>query len=84
MDHMLDKGKKFVYNIRMNLKSIIAFLLGMLTTAYVFPATPSVSVSDMDRREIAYEVIEWLDDADWNKLTAKRNLITEKKNTGWW
>jgi len=66
------------------MKSVIAFLAGMLCTAYIFPPTPSVCVSDMDRREIAYEVIEWLDDADWDKLTAKRNLVTKKKATGWW
>ena len=63
------------------MKSLIAFLLGMLCTAYVFPPTPSAQLSDMDRREIAYEVIEWLDDADWDKLTAKRNLIENKKKS---
>tara|TARA_R110002051_G_scaffold159299_2_gene230669 strand:- start:857 stop:1057 length:201 start_codon:yes stop_codon:yes gene_type:complete len=66
------------------MKSLIAFLLGMLTTAYLYPPTPSVKLSDMDMREIAYEVIDWMDDADFNSLVAKRNLITDNKDDGWW
>jgi len=67
------------YNV--NMKSLIAFLLGMLCTAYVFPPTPQATVSDMDRREIAYEVIEWMDEADWDTFEARRNLITDKKKS---
>ena len=54
----------------------------MLCTAYVFPPTPTVELTDMDKREIAYDVIEWLDEADWKALEAKRHIVEDKKG-GW-
>ena len=70
-----------------NMKSVIAFLLGMLCTAYFFPPTPTAVLSDMDKRVIAYDVIEWMDKADWDVLSAKRHLISagtdENKSSIW-
>ena len=77
---VLDRDVPLWYNT--HLKSIISFLLGMLCTAYVFPPTPTAELTDMDKREIAYNVIEWLDDADWEALKAQRNIVEEKKG-GW-
>jgi hypothetical protein len=41
----------------------------------------------MDKRVIAYDVIEWMDKADWDILAAKRHLISagtgEKKSSFW-
>jgi len=41
----------------------------------------------MDKREIAYEVIQWMDEADWNILAAKRHIVTlgaTKKEYNFW
>ena len=65
------------------MKSLIAFLLGMLCTAYIFPPTPQATISDMDKREIAYEVIEWMDKADWESLQARRDIIENKRGWLW-
>lgn len=73
------------YNV--NMKSVIAFLLGMLCTAYFFPPTPTAVLSDMDKRVIAYDVIEWMDKADWDVLSAKRHLIsagTDENKSSFW
>ena len=69
------------------MKSVIAFLLGMLCTAYFFPPTPTAVLSDMDKRVIAYDVIEWMDKADWDVLSAKRHLIscvTDDNKSSFW
>ena len=66
-----------------HMKSLIAFLLGMLCTAYLFPPTPQATISDMDKREIAYEVIEWMDKADWESLQARRDIIENKRGWLW-
>tara|TARA_R110000803_G_scaffold99757_1_gene167903 strand:+ start:1613 stop:1828 length:216 start_codon:yes stop_codon:yes gene_type:complete len=69
------------------MKSAISFLLGMLCTAYLFPPQPTAALTDMDKRVIAYDVIEWMDKADWDILSAKRHLITvgttQKKSSFW-
>ena len=69
------------------LSSLIAFLLGMLASLYLFPPTPTHELCDMDKRVIAYEVIQWMDEADWNILAAKRHIVTlgaTKKEYNFW
>ena len=63
------------------MKNLIAFLCGMVVTFYIFPATPEHVLSDMEKREIAYEVIEWLEDADFQALQARRNIVKNKKES---
>lgn len=68
------------------LASLVSFLVGMLAALYLFPPTPTHELCDMDKREIAYEVIQWMDESDWNVLAAQRHIVTvgaEKKKSFW-
>ncbi len=66
------------------MRNLIAFLLGMVVSYYVLPQpVPEYELSDMDKREIAYEVIEWMDNADWRTIEARRALIKNDKKS-WW
>ena len=64
------------------MKYIIAFLLGMVTCYYVAPPTPSVEVDDLTKQQIAYEVVELLEEHDYDTLATKRAIAQEDKS--WW
>jgi len=64
------------------MKYIIAFLLGMVTCYYVAPPTPSVEVDDLTKQQIAYEVVELLEENSYDIIATKRAIAQENKS--WW
>jgi len=64
------------------MKYVIAFLLGMVTCYYVAPPTPSVEVDDLTKQQIAYEVVELLEENNYDTIATKRAIAQEDKS--WW
>jgi hypothetical protein len=65
------------------MKYLLAFLLGMITCYYIAPPTPSVKVDDFTKRQIAYEVVELLEDNHYDTLSTLREIVKEDKKS-WW
>ena len=54
------------------MKLLASFLCGVVCAVWLCPPTPTVEVDDMTRREIAYEVIEYLEEQEeWLRLLKK-------------
>ena len=66
------------------MKYAFSFILGALIATYVLPPQPTLEVDDMTRREIAYEVLELLEQEQFDILAAKRELVLQKKNKFSW
>ena len=81
----LDVARAPCYNMHLKstlLKYALAFLLGMVTTYYVAPPTPSVEVDDLTKQRIVFEVVELLEVTEYDLLAAKRQAV--KEDTPWW
>jgi hypothetical protein len=61
----------------------LAFVCGALVAIFIMPPQPSVEVDDMTRREIAYEVIEILEQEDFDTIASKRAIILENQKKSW-
>ena len=62
------------------MKYTLSFLAGMLCAIFVYPPQPTVEVDKMTRREIAYEVLELLDEGNYDILESKRLVVQGKKS----
>jgi hypothetical protein len=62
------------------MKYALCFLGGMLFAIYLFPPQPTVEVDIMTRREIAYEVLDLLEEGEYDILESKR-IVVEGKNS---
>ena len=76
---MLDKTGSQWYNTPM--KYALAFCLGIITHAYMFPARPTVDISDMDMEEISWILLDKLEESGYNIVQAKANITQPKR--GW-
>ena len=63
------------------MKHFLSFLCGVVCAVWLCPPTPSVEVDDMTRREIAYEVIEYLEQNEFDSIAARRAIV--KQNRSW-
>ena len=63
------------------MKHFLSFLCGVVFTVWFFPPTPSVQVDKMTRKQIALEVIEYLEEENFDSIAAKRSIVTGKR--GW-
>ena len=69
------------YNMPMNMKYALAFCLGIITHAYVFPAPRQVDIDDMDMEKISWILLDKLDAQGYNITRAKQELTQPKR--GW-
>jgi hypothetical protein len=64
------------------MKYLLAFLLGMVTCYYIAPPSPSVRVDELTKQQIAFEVVELLEDNHFDTLETRRNIAKGKRS--WW
>ena len=64
----------------MSMKCVITFLLGWVLAVWLYPPQPTVEVDDMTRREIAYEVIEYLEQENFDSIAARRGIVLAKRS----
>tara|TARA_R110002167_G_scaffold335013_1_gene542275 strand:+ start:161 stop:355 length:195 start_codon:yes stop_codon:yes gene_type:complete len=64
------------------MRYILAFLLGALTAYYIAPPTPTVEVDALTKQQIAFEVVELLEEEHYDTLATLRAIAEPKK--GWW
>ena len=76
---VLDMTTKPRYNGGM--KYALAFCLGIITHAYLFPAKPSVEMSDMDMEEISWILLDKLEESGYTIVQAKADITQPKR--GW-
>ena len=62
----------------MLMKHFLSFLCGVICAIWLFPPTPSVELDKMLRKQIAYEVIEYLEDEEFDTLAAKRSIVQKR------
>ena len=62
------------------MKYFLSFLLGVVCDVWLSPPTPTVEVDTMTRREIAYEVIEYLEQENFDTIAAKRSIVKAKRS----
>jgi len=67
------------YNTPM--KYALAFCLGIITHAYIFPSKPTVEMSDMDIEEISWILLDKLEESGYTIVQAKANITQPKQ--GW-
>ena len=63
------------------MKYFLSFLCGVVFTVWFFPPVPTVQVDEMTRKEIAYEVIDYLEQEAFDTIAAKRSIVKAKR--GW-
>ena len=66
----------------LQMKYLLAFLLGMITCYYIAPPTPTIEVDALTKQQIAFEVVELLEAEHYDTLATLR-LIAEPKKS-WW
>jgi len=66
----------------LQMKYLLAFLLGMITCYYIAPPTPTVEVDALTKQQIAFEVVELLEEEHYDTLATLRTIAEQKK--GWW
>jgi hypothetical protein len=64
------------------MRYILAFLLGMITCYYIAPPTPTVEVDALTKQQIAFEVVELLEEEHYDTLATLRTIA--EQNKGWW
>ena len=62
------------------MKHFLSFLCGVVCAIWLFPPTPSVELDKMTRKQIAYEVIEYLEEEEFDTIAAKRAIVKGKSN----
>ena len=65
----------------MFMKCFLSFLLGVVFAVWFFPPVPTVQVDEMTRREIAYEVIEFLQQENFDTIAAKRGSVLNERRS---
>ena len=63
------------------MKYALAFCLGIITHAYIFPSKPTVEMSDMDIEEISWILLDKLEESGYTIVQAKANITQPKR--GW-
>lgn len=63
------------------MKYFLSFLGGVVCAVWLCPPQPTVEVDDMTRREIAYEVIEYLEQNEFDTIATRRAIV--KQNRSW-
>ena len=76
---MLDAGTGLCDNMFM--KCFLSFLLGVVFAVWFFPPAPTVQVDEMTRKEIAYEVIDYLEQEAFDTIAAKRNIVLNERRS---
>jgi len=66
----------------LQMKYLLAFLLGMITCYYIAPPTPTVEVDALTKQQIAFEVVELLEEEHYDTLATLRTIAQENKS--WW
>lgn len=61
------------------MKYLLSFLGGVVVATYLAPPAPSVVVDDMTRKQIAFEVIEWLEEEEFDTIAAKRSVVLSSR-----
>ena len=62
------------------MKYFLSFLCGVVFTVWFFPPTPSVALDTMTRKQIALEVIEYLEEEAFDTIAAKRSIVSQKRS----
>ena len=62
------------------MKHLLPFLCGVVCAVWLYPPRPTVEVDDMTRREIAYEVIEYLEQEHFDTIAAKRGIVLQNRS----
>lgn len=57
---------------------LLAFVLGVVSGIWLLPPTPSPELSDYDRNQIMYELLDHLEQNDFNVRPAKENITRSK------
>lgn len=65
------------------LQRLLSFALGALCMVFVFPPTPAVEVDNMTRKQIAYEVLDLLEDEHFDIIAAKRSVVESSVEKSW-
>jgi len=60
------------------MKYSLSFLCGVVFAVWFFPPTPSVELDKMTRKQIALEVIEYLEENEFDSIAAKRAIVKGK------
>ena len=76
---LLDKTATLRYNGAM--KYAIAFLLGIVCAVWLSPPQPTVELDKLERERIIYEVLERLEDAEYDARDAQEHMLTSRR--GW-
>ena len=66
-----------------SMKIIASFLCGLVVATWLCPPTPSVEVDSMTRKQIAYEVIEYLEEDNYDTIAAKRGVVLSSTKRSW-
>ena len=64
----------------LQMKYLLAFLLGMVTCYYIAPPTPMVEVDALTKQQIAFEVVELLEAEHFDTLETLRVIAEPKKS----
>lgn len=64
----------------LQMKYLLAFLLGMITCYYIAPPTPTVEVDALTKQQIAFEVVELLETNHYDTLAVLREIAEPKKS----
>jgi hypothetical protein len=63
------------------MKILASFFAGAVCAIWLFPPTPTVSLSDMDKEKIVWEVLDNLERNGYN-ITQGKLALTQPKH--WW
>ena len=64
----------------LEMKYALSFLLGALTAYYIAPPTPSVEIDNLTKQQIAFEVVELLEEEHYDTLATLRLIAEPKKS----
>tara|TARA_R110001592_G_scaffold355988_1_gene657203 strand:+ start:469 stop:678 length:210 start_codon:yes stop_codon:yes gene_type:complete len=64
----------------LQMKYLLAFLLGMITCYYIAPPTPTIEVDALTKQQIAFEVVELLEAEHFDTLETLRVIAEPKKS----
>ena len=62
-------------------KHILPFLCGVVFAVWLYPPRPTVEVDEMTRKQIAYEVIDYLEQEHFDTIAAKRGIVLDKRRS---
>ena len=62
----------------MLMKYTLSFLAGMVVAIWLCPPSPSVEVDKYTRKQIALEVIEYLEEEAFDTIAAKRSIVQKR------